>query len=241
MMFQCGLAGTKDDYSLAERVEDTEEEDMTRGKKKKKPKGPGFEIKNNTQWPVQVSLEQVGPLFWGVVQPGKTFKRDTGAVWFTIKATIVPDGKPSIKTWDAVWPIALTTVVVIATVFTAGMAAGPALVATGGMTGAAAAMNTAIASAMVGAGFTANTALSVAAASGAILSYAAGAATDAVKDAVSAIFSGSNVTKSRSGCYAGLPWPGNGARKKYSISGGPTFTNGPDGTALLGGQKLKIS
>jgi hypothetical protein len=51
---------------------------------------PGFQIINATDLPVLVTLEQVGCLYYGIVQPGKTFQRDTGAVWFTIKASIAP-------------------------------------------------------------------------------------------------------------------------------------------------------
>ncbi len=42
------------------------------------PLSPGFRIKNCTQWPLTVSLDQVGPLYYGLVQPGEIFQRDTG-------------------------------------------------------------------------------------------------------------------------------------------------------------------
>jgi hypothetical protein len=35
--------------------------------------GPGFEIKNCTQWPLTISLDQVGPLYYDLVQPGEIF------------------------------------------------------------------------------------------------------------------------------------------------------------------------
>ena len=54
---------------------------------------PGFQIQNKTDYPVLVTLEQVGCLYYGIVQPGQVFQRDTGAVWFTIKASMAPDLK----------------------------------------------------------------------------------------------------------------------------------------------------
>jgi hypothetical protein len=67
---------------------------------------PGFEIYNGTIWPLQIALKQVGPLYYGIVQPGQYFRRDTGAVWFTINASIALDGKEHISDWDCVWPVA---------------------------------------------------------------------------------------------------------------------------------------
>ena len=52
---------------------------------------PGFQIQNKTDYPVLVTLEQVGCLYYGIVQPGQIFQRNTGAVWFTIKASMAPD------------------------------------------------------------------------------------------------------------------------------------------------------
>jgi hypothetical protein len=40
---------------------------------------------------VLVTLEQIGCLYYGIVQPGQIFQRNTGAVWFTIKASMAPD------------------------------------------------------------------------------------------------------------------------------------------------------
>lgn len=54
---------------------------------------PGFQIQNKTDYPVLVTLEQVGCLYYGIVPPGQVFQRNTGAVWFTIKASIAPDLK----------------------------------------------------------------------------------------------------------------------------------------------------
>jgi hypothetical protein len=52
---------------------------------------PGFQIQNKTDYPVLVTLEQIGCLYYGIVQPGQIFQRNTGAVWFTIKASMAPD------------------------------------------------------------------------------------------------------------------------------------------------------
>jgi hypothetical protein len=60
---------------------------------------PGFQIVNKTDYPVLVTLEQVGCLYYGVVQPGQVFQRDTGAVWFTIKAAMAPNIQPPTD-WD---------------------------------------------------------------------------------------------------------------------------------------------
>lgn len=52
---------------------------------------PGFQIQNKTDYPVLVTLEQIGCLYYGIVQPGQIFQRNTGAVWFTIKASMAAD------------------------------------------------------------------------------------------------------------------------------------------------------
>ena len=56
-------------------------------------RSPGFQIQNKTDYPVLVTLEQIGCLYYGIVKPGEVFQRDTGAVWFTIKASMAPDLK----------------------------------------------------------------------------------------------------------------------------------------------------
>ena len=45
-------------------------------------------IKNCTAVPLKIQLCQVGVLYHGVVQPGECFVRETGAVHFTIRATV---------------------------------------------------------------------------------------------------------------------------------------------------------
>lgn len=198
--------------------------------------GPGFEIRNDTDFPLQISLDQVGPLYFEVVQPGKTFVRDTGAVWFTIRASTCLDPDKQLTTWDAVWPIgAFTAKVLVGAVMiavTAG-AAGPAIAAAGsaasagattGLSGAAAAGVSALAPALVGLGVPAGKALVVAGftVGGTIAAGKAGG--KAIADA----FSQENTAVKRPGSYAGPPWPFREERKKYRVIGGPNFTKKGD-------------
>lgn len=84
---------------------------------------PGFEITNYTEWPITVSLEQVGPLYYDIVYPGQTFIRKTGAVWFTVKAQLSVDGKCAINWVDAVVPVADITISVLLAACTGGATA----------------------------------------------------------------------------------------------------------------------
>ncbi|MCF2948530.1 hypothetical protein L0668_10465 [Paraglaciecola aquimarina] len=74
-------------------------------------KSPGFRIINYTSWPVSVSLDQVGCLYYGIVpaqfndKPGE-FRRSTGAVWFTLRAHIQPDGINPQTDFDCIKPVA---------------------------------------------------------------------------------------------------------------------------------------
>ncbi len=68
---------------------------------------PGFIIKNKTKFPVEVSLNQVGCLYHGVILPGEQMERTTGGVWFTLKYQINLDGEPKIDDMkDCVLPVA---------------------------------------------------------------------------------------------------------------------------------------
>ncbi|RYX93941.1 MAG: hypothetical protein EOO28_16275 [Comamonadaceae bacterium] len=59
---------------------------------------PGFQIQNKTDYPVLVTLEQIGCLYYEIVKPGQVFQRNTGAVWFTIKVSMAPDlREPSVE------------------------------------------------------------------------------------------------------------------------------------------------
>ena len=95
---------------------------------------PGFRIRNDTQWPLQISLAQAAPLYFGVVKPGEIFRRDTGSVWFTIRAAVFLDEKDRITNWDAVAPVAIIVGSVLAAAVTGGLSAlakGGALAAAG--------------------------------------------------------------------------------------------------------------
>ena len=74
-------------------------------------KSPGFYFVNETDWPVAYSLDQVGCLYHGIVPAGTdgrpgVMKVDTGAVWFTMRAHIQPDGQNPQSDWDCVEPVA---------------------------------------------------------------------------------------------------------------------------------------
>jgi hypothetical protein len=167
-------------------------------------KSPGFAITNNTIWPVAVALEQVGCLYYGTLKPGQTFNRNTGAVWFTIKANIQADGKEPRTDWDCVKPVAAVVGAVLVSAATAGVAAFAALPASGAAAAALAPIATSsaviIGSAAGGAGLvTAGTGLAV-----------------AVRRALEA-----NGGASISGQYAGGDWPFRCDQKPtYSITGG---------------------
>lgn len=199
---------------------------------------PGFLIKNDTIWPLQISLNQVSPLYYGVVKPGETFERTTGAVWFTIRATILFDEEDAITLWDAILPVASIVGTVILTAATAGAAAyaaGPAIAAAGGATGAVAGGVTGLSTAslaatslaaqgLVGAGFSAGAALTV---SGVVIGGTGAAATATTTAALTDIFSDEAVSVSGAGYYAGPPWPFRNDLPTYRITGGPTYSQGP--------------
>jgi hypothetical protein len=97
---------------------------------------PGFQIQNRTDHDVLVTLEQVGCLYYGTVKPGETFYRETGAVWFTVKAVIAPDLKPPTDLSCASKP-ALMVATVVAAGVSGGTAAVPMAMLTGMVQGAA--------------------------------------------------------------------------------------------------------
>ena len=65
----------------------------------------GFDIRNDTIWPLEISLGMLSPLYWGLTEPAQTFSRSTGAVWFTIQATVALDHKEHITTAGAVFDV----------------------------------------------------------------------------------------------------------------------------------------
>jgi hypothetical protein len=198
---------------------------------------PGFSIKNETIWPLQISLSQVGPLYFDVIQPGQSFVRDTGAVWFTVKAAIFLDEKDRITDWDAVTPVAIVIGSAILAVATAGAA--------GFASGAMAA--SLIASTVIGAGIadlasgsavstiTAASSLNGAGFSNTAVMVVDGHVVDpkqplsaAAKAALEKVFSTENISLTSGGCYAGPPWPFRRELTPLRITGGPTFRRVPD-------------
>ena len=95
--------------------------------------GPGFLVRNTTDWPVLVSIDQVGCLYHQIIQPGKSWEISTGSVWFTVKASISPTlVEPT--AWDcAKAPVIMVGAVAAAAVVTgitagAGGGAGAAII-----------------------------------------------------------------------------------------------------------------
>lgn len=193
---------------------------------------PGFNIKNNTLWPLEISLRQIGPLYWGVTDPGKTFSRSTGAVWFTIQASVSLDGKEHITKWDAIWPIGAVVGAIAIGALTGGYgafaAAGTIASSIGSLS--VAGITASMASTLIGGGIAATEAIVISGATlGALTSSAA-------STALAGIFSKENASVSKMGCYAG--WSGH---KGYTISGGPTLKPLPNGQMELLPGRLRIS
>jgi hypothetical protein len=66
---------------------------------------PGFIIHNRSTIPLTISLDQLGCLYYeNNVKPGQTFDRNTGAVWFTIRAKLY-DPKQRTSNWSCAKPI----------------------------------------------------------------------------------------------------------------------------------------
>ena len=162
-----------------------------------------------------------------MVQPGEYFYRETGAVWFTVKATINMDNKPQIDIWDAIWPIAaIIAGAALAFVTVGSSAALSASVAAGGAAGSVSGtVVAAIASTLVGMGMKAGTALCVTtSAIGATQAVVTSAGvTLAVKEALYQDLSGvqsSWMSVSDAGTYAGYPWPFEQETQTARVHGG---------------------
>ena len=99
----------------------------------------GVLIKNCTAVPLKVQLCQAGVLYHDLVKPGECFVRDTGAVHFTIRATVSEKDDTDWK--DTVLPVFGVVITSLVAMATAGaglvFAAGVGAVATG-LAGAAA-------------------------------------------------------------------------------------------------------
>lgn len=203
--------------------------------KSREGKSPGFYITNKTKWPVSVALEQVGCLYYGTLKSGESFNRNTGAVWFTIKANIAADGKEPRTDWDCVKPVAIIVGGILLSAATAGAASFAALPAAGAGTAAAALAPIATSSAVIVAG----AAVTGGAAGG-------GAATGLAKLTASQIGDAllPNSAGELKGQYAGPDWPFRCDQKpKYEITGGwgPTGTDKNGNYVVDPGTPLKIT
>lgn len=82
----------------------------------------GVQIKNCTAVPLKIQLCQVGVLYHELVKPGECFVRNTGAVHFTIVATLSDKDDTGFK--DTVLPIAGVIGGTLAAMLTAGASLG---------------------------------------------------------------------------------------------------------------------
>ena len=88
-------------------------------------------IYNETDFPLCISLHQVGPLHYcNVVSPGNSIEFETGIVRFTLKATVNLQKKKLMSDSDCVVPIVAVSFAAIAAAVTAGVAA-PGVAAVG--------------------------------------------------------------------------------------------------------------
>ena len=82
----------------------------------------GVQIKNCTAVPLKIQLCQVGVLYHELVKPGESFVRNTGAVHFTIVATLSDKDDTGLK--DTVLPIVGVIGGTLAAMVTAGASLG---------------------------------------------------------------------------------------------------------------------
>ena len=78
----------------------------------------GVRLKNCTAVPLKIQLCQVGVLYHGLVKPGECFVRNTGAVHFTIVATVSDKDDTGFK--DTVLPVVTVIAATLAAMLSAG-------------------------------------------------------------------------------------------------------------------------
>lgn len=187
---------------------------------------PGFSIVNNTNYPVEVSLNQVSCLYYGVTLPGQSFDRVTGAVWFTITAQQQMDTVEHTTFAKCALPVAAIVGSVLLGALTAGVGAYVGL----GAAAAAPAVGTAAAAL---APIVTSTAVTV---SGAALggALASGGVSTVVANGLGTALTGNGQGQLK-GQYAGPPWPFRCTQKPtYSITGGwGKVTKDADGNAVI--------
>lgn len=190
-------------------------------------RSPGFKLVNKTVWPVAYSFEQVGCLYHGVV-PANWNNRDgvkvinTGAVWFTLRAHIQPDGQNPKTDWDCVKPVAeIVGDVLLAT------ASAAATVATGGA--AAPATGAVLAKIVAKAALKEAVKVSVKTISNHMVNQVGEYLSDAG-------------TVTMAGQYAGYEWPFRCDKMpEYHITGGPGFVRDSAGAIYLTPAKVKFT
>ena len=197
--------------------------------------GPGFTITNNTNYPLEVSLGQVSCLYYGVVLPGQTFDRVTGAVWFTIDAQQQMDTVEHKTLASCALPIAIVVGTVVLAAITAGVGAYV------GLGAAAAAPAIGSAAAALAPVVTSTTVIvgSAAAGSGTAAALTSSAVTASVGNALKP-----NGQGELKGQYAGPPWPFRCDQKPtYSVTGGwGKTTKDTDGNTIIPlGTPIKIT
>ena len=189
--------------------------------------GPGFRIINNTNWPVEVSLDQVSCLYYGVAPAGQAFDRNTGAVWFTISAQQQLDTIEHKTLSSCVLPVAAIVGGIILSALTAGVGAAIAAPAAGAAAAAAAVA----------------TSTTVTVGSAALVAGAKAAAVAGAKETIGAALV-SNGQGELKGQYAGPPWPFRcSVKPTYTITGGwGKTTKDVDGNVVIPlGTALKIT
>lgn len=173
---------------------------------------PGFEIYNDTIWPLQVSLNQAGPLYYGLVPPNGYFHRRTGAVWFTINTSISLDNQLHINDWKCVWPVAA----VVATVAMSALTGGNAAFSIAGMRAANLGnIHARVAGRLSNGGLEAQKALVIEGVAMGDLSPREASA------ALARMFDSASAEVSKRGCYSGPPWPFRRNVHTYRVTGGP--------------------
>jgi len=166
----------------------------------------GVVIKNCTAVPLKIQLCQAGVLYHGLVQPGENFARETGAVHFTIRATVTDTDDTDWK--DTVLPVVGVVVGTLAALATAG--AGLAIAGAGvGIAAAATAGGTIAVEGLI-TGAVAITRAGILTAGGILMT----------KELAQQLFQGANLSHgyiSSAGWYFG-------GRNELEIHGGPQIT-----------------
>ncbi len=176
----------------------------------------GFDIRNDTIWPLEISLGMLSPLYWGLTEPTQTFSRSTGAVWFTIQATVALDDKEHITTFGAVFDV-------FKNILFPQVMLGNWLI-NGEMLAGSHAITEDVAQALG-----AKRPITI---KGRPLNEMS---SDDALAGLREIFAADRSRDSKAGCYAG--WSGH---KQYVVRGGPTLTATPGGVELVSGSPLAL-